>query len=238
MCNWMYQTTCLGRHRGTFPGWLNLILPWFGSKCERRSHWFVPTLGLSSLSRGRTRYCPERHFSENSRSRRWCPASQIPDINQNDAFPPLDLDEVQLPPSCDLSPIMVLPHRLSLLPSVCHISLSWFYIPSSMSFTITSTICHLLPFHFPVSAVQGKKQETKGMDFWHGALGQGSKQTNLQHPCPSNSVAAMMALFFPVWLMRHQWIQIIRALSLWTELNVVKIGFRKRQKAAQLHRWW
>ena len=238
MCNWMYQTTCLGRHRGTFPGWLNLILPWFGSKCERRSHWFVPTLGLSSLSRGRTRYCPERHFSENSRSRRWCPASQIPDINQNDAFSPLDLDEVQLPPSCDLSPIMVLPHRLSLLPSVCHISLSWFYIRSSMSFAITSTICHLEPFHFPVSAVQGKKQETKGMDFWHGGMGQGSKQTNLQHPCPSNLVAAMMALFFPVWLMRHQWIQIIRALSLWTELNVVKIGFWKRQKAAQLQRWW
>ena len=161
MSNWMYQTTCLGRHRGTFPGWLNLILPWFGSKCERRSHWFVPTLGLSSLSRGRTRYCPERHFSENSRSRRWCPASQIPDINQNDAFSPLDLDEVQLPPSCDLSPIMVLPHRLSLLPSVCHISLSWFYIRSSMSFAITNTICHLEPFHFPVSAVQGKKEQ------WH-----------------------------------------------------------------------
>ena len=101
--------------------------------------------------------------------------SSIPDpryhINQNDAFSPLDLDEVQLPPSCDLSPIMVLPHRLSLLPSVCHISLSWFYIRSSMSFAITNTICHLEPFHFPVSAVQGKKQETKGMDFWHGGMG-------------------------------------------------------------------
>ena len=179
MSNWMYQTTCLGRHRGTFPGWLNLILPWFGSKCERRSHWFVPTLGLSSLSRGRTRYCPERHFSENSRSRRWCPASQIPDINQNDAFPPLDLDEVQHPPSCDLSPIMVLPHRLSLLPSVCHISLSWFYIRSSMSFTITSTICHLEPFHFPVSAVQGKKQETKGMDFLTWRKGPGIETDQL-----------------------------------------------------------
>ena len=171
MCNWMYQTTCLGRHRGTFPGWLNLILPWFGSKCERRSHWFVPTLGLSSLSRGRTRYCPERHFSENSRSRRWCPASQIPDINQNDAFSPLDLDEVQLPPSCDLSPIMVLPHRLSLLPSVCHISLSWFYIRSSMSFAITSTICHLEPFHFPFSC---SREETRNQRYGFLTWGNGA----------------------------------------------------------------
>ena len=89
---------------------------------------------------------------------------------------------------------------------------------------------------FSCSREETRNQRDGFLTWGKGALG--SKQTNLQHPCPSNLVAAMMALFFPVWLMRHQWIQIIRALSLWTELNVVKIGFWKRQKAAQLQRWW
>ena len=63
------------------------------------------------------------------------------------------------------------------------------------------------------------------MDFltwWNGPHGVGVEADQLTASLP-------IQLSFHFWLMRHQWIQTIRALWLWTELNVVRL-FSERGK--------